>query len=175
MRPITEPSGRIKAVTGVSTESGSDRVSATRRSRSPKRYPVATAPGTDSIIVVEQSTRRIPSGTQRAAVQACNLRENEHDLKDREKFEWREDDDTTDWPHAAGAPRRIESANKGRRGERHAGLERSQCRRPGCHSLPRSMLNRRHLPRPLFPLYIQLDRQRAVQGSIKFAEHSTKL
>src|SRR3989442_302339 len=32
------------------------------------------------------------------------------------------------------------------------------------------MSNRRHLPRPLFPLYIQLDRQKAAQRSITFAE-----
>src|SRR5712691_5346465 len=116
----------------------------------------------------------IPSGTQRAAVQAWHLRENERDLKDRERFEWTEDDDTADWPHAAGAYRRIESANKGRRGERHARPERSKPGRLGCHSLPRNMSNRRHLPRPLFPLYIRLDRQRAVQRSIKFAENSTR-
>ena len=31
--------------------------------------------------------------------------------------------------------------------------------------------NRRHLPRPLFPLYKQLGRQRAAQRSIEFAEN----
>jgi hypothetical protein len=31
------------------------------------------------------------------------------------------------------------------------------------------MSNRRHLPRPLFSLYKQLDRQRAVQRRIAFA------
>src|SRR5712692_5996580 len=71
------------------------------------------------------------SGTQRAAVQAWHLRENEHDLKDREIFGWTEDDDTADWPHATGAYCRIESANKGRRDQRHARLERSKPGRLG--------------------------------------------
>jgi hypothetical protein len=104
-----------------------------------------------------------------------NSRQNERDLKDRERFEWTEDDDTADWPNAAGASGGIESANKGRRGECHARLERSQSSRLGCHSLPRKMSNRRHLPRPLFPLYIRLDRQRAVQRGMKFAEHQPRL
>jgi hypothetical protein len=102
------------------------------------------------------------------------LERNEHDLKDRERFEWPQDDDTAYWPHEAGVYRRIESANTGRRVERHAGLERSQSSRPRCHSLPRNMSNRRHLPRQWFSLYIRLDRQRAVQRSIKFAESSTR-
>jgi hypothetical protein len=106
--------------------------------------------------------------------QAWHLRENKRDLKNRKRFGWTDDDTAADWPHAAGAYRRIESANKGRRGERHARLERSQSSRLGCNSLPRNMSNRRHLPRPLFPLYIRLDRQRAVQRSIKFAENSTR-
>src|SRR6266404_2025049 len=105
----------------------------------------------------------IPSGTQRAAVQAWHSRENEHDLKNRKRFGWTDDDATADWPHAAGAYRRIESANKGRGDERHARLERSQSRRPGCHSLPRNMSNGRGLPHPLFPLYQELDHQRASQ------------
>src|SRR6267142_1948387 len=71
-----------------------------------------------------------------ACTQWWHLRENERDLKDRERFEWTDDDDTADWPHAAGVYRRIESANKGRRGERYARLERSQSCRPGCHPLP---------------------------------------
>ena len=29
------------------------------------------------------------------------LERNERDLKDQERFEWTEDDDTADWPHAA--------------------------------------------------------------------------
>src|SRR6266852_7230215 len=102
-----------------------------------------------------------------------DLRENERDLKNRKRFGWTDDNATADWPHAAGAYRRIESANKGRRDERHARLERSESSRPGCHSLPRSKSNTRSLPRPLFPLYQELDRQRAVQRSIKFAEDST--
>ena len=116
----------------------------------------------------------IPSGTLRATVQMCHLRENERDLKNRKRFGWTDDDAKADWPHAAGAYRRIESANKGWGDERHARLERSQSRRPGCHSLPRSMSNRRHLARPLFPLHKQVDRQRAVQRSIKFAANSTR-
>ncbi|MDQ1638946.1 MAG: hypothetical protein QOF62_2285 [Pyrinomonadaceae bacterium] len=108
-------------------------------------------------------------------VQAWHLRANERDLKNRKRFGWTDDDATADWPHAAGAYRRIESANKGRRGERHTRLERSKPGRPGCHSLPGSMSNRRHLPRSLFPLYQQLDHQRAVQRSIKFAEHQPRL
>ena len=115
----------------------------------------------------------IPSGTQRATVQAWHLREKERDLKNRKRFGWTDDDTAADWPHAAGAYRRIESANKGRRTERHARLERSQSRRPGCHSLPRNMSNGRHRHRPLFSLYKQLDHQRAVQRSIKFAENAT--
>src|SRR5258705_8377156 len=107
------------------------------------------------------------------SVQPLHSRTNERDLKNRKRFGWTEDDTTAYWPHAAGAYRRIESANKGRRDERHARLERSQSRRLGCHSLPRSMSNRRHLPRPLFPLYQELDRQRAIQRSIKFEENST--
>src|SRR6266404_4693631 len=116
----------------------------------------------------------IPSGTQRATVQAWHLRENERDLKNRKRFGSTEDDDTTYWPNTAGAYRRIESANKGRRGERYARLERSESGRLGCSSLPRNLSNRRHLPRPLLPLHKQLDRQRAVQRSIKFAENSTR-
>src|SRR3984893_5502846 len=106
--------------------------------------------------------------------EAWHLRENKRDLKNRKRFGWTDDDTTADWPHAAGAYRRIESANKGRRTERHARLERSQSRRPGCHSLPSNMSNGRHLHRPLFPLYQELDRQRAVQRSIKFAENSVR-
>jgi hypothetical protein len=105
---------------------------------------------------------------------SLTLERNERDPKDRERFEWTEDNDTADWPHAARAYCRIESANKGRRGERHARLERSQPGRFGCHSLPRKMSNRRHLPRPLFSLHKQLDRQREVQRPIKFAENSTR-
>ena len=104
----------------------------------------------------------------------ADLRENERDLKDRKRFGWTDDDAKADWPHAAGAYRRIESANKGRRDERHARLERSESSRLGCHSLSGNISNRRHLPRPWFPLYKQLDRQRAVQRSIKFAENSTR-
>src|SRR5258707_8552960 len=114
----------------------------------------------------------IPSGTQRATVQAWHLREKERDLKNRKRFGWTDDDTAADWPHAVGAYRRIESANKGRRTERHARLERSQSRRPGCHSLPRNLSNGRHRHRPLFSLYKQLDHQRAVQRLIKFAENS---
>src|SRR6266481_4647303 len=109
----------------------------------------------------------IPSGTQRATVRAWHLREKERDLKNRKRFGWTDDDTAADWPHAGGAYRRIESANKGRRTERHARLERSQSSRLGSHSLSGNMSNGRHLPRPLFPLYQQLDRQRAVQRSIK--------
>jgi hypothetical protein len=103
-----------------------------------------------------------------------HLRENERDLKNRKRFGWTEDDDTTYWPNTAGAYRRIESANKGRRGECHAGLERSESGRLGCSSLPRNLSNRRHLARPLFPLYTRLDCQRAEQRSIEFAENSTR-
>ncbi len=103
-----------------------------------------------------------------------DLRENERDLKNRKRFGWTDDDATADWPHAAGAYRRIESANKGRRTERHARLERSESSRPGCHSLPRNLSNGRHRPRPLFSLYKQLDHQRAVQRSIKFAENAIR-
>src|SRR5258706_14240304 len=98
---------------------------------------------------------------------ACNRssaafeRENERDLKNRKGFGWTDDDATADWPHAAGAYRRIESANKGRRDERRARLERSKPGRFGCHSLPRKMSNGGDLSRPLFPLYKQLVRQRA--------------
>ena len=116
----------------------------------------------------------ILSGTQRATVQAWHLRENERDLKNRKRFGWTDDDTTADWPHAAGAYRRIESANKGRGDERHARLERSQSSRLGCNSLPRNMSSRRYPHRPLFSLYKQLDRQRAVQRSIKFAANSTR-
>src|SRR6266850_145330 len=81
----------------------------------------------------------IATGTQRATVQVWHLRANERDLKNRKRFGWTDDDAKADWPHAAGAYRRIESANKGRRNERHARLERSQSRRLGCHSFPRNM------------------------------------
>src|SRR5258707_14800280 len=107
-------------------------------------------------------------------VQPLYLRTNEHDLKNRKRFGWTDDDSTADWPHAARAYRRIESANKGRRDERHARLERSESSRLGSHSLPRSMSNRRHFPRPLFPLYQELDRQRAVQRSIKCVNSTCK-
>src|SRR5713101_2404138 len=96
--------------------------------------------------------RGIPSGTRRAALQAWHLRENERDLKNRKRFGWTDDDSTADWPHAAGAYRRIESANKGRRGERHARLERSESSRLGSRSLSGNMSNRRHPHRPLFSL-----------------------
>src|SRR6267143_1044443 len=116
----------------------------------------------------------IPSGTQRATVQVWHLRENERDLKNRKRFGWTDDDATAYWPHAAGAYRRIESANKGRGDESHARLERSESSRLGSRSLSGNMSNRRHLPRSLFPLHSQLDHQRAVQRSIKFAEDSTR-
>src|SRR6266403_2388633 len=89
----------------------------------------------------------IPSGTQRATVQVWHLREKERDLKNRKRFGWTDDDTAADWPHAGGAYRRIESANKGRGDERHARLERSQFSRFGCHSLSGNMSNRRHLAR----------------------------
>ena len=114
--------------------------------------------------------REIPSGTRRATVRL----ENKRDLKNRKRLGWTDDDAEADWPHATRAYRGVESANKGRRIERHAGLERSQSRRPGCHSLPRNLSNGRHLHRPLFSLHKQLDRERAVQRSIKFAENSTR-
>src|SRR5258706_1982566 len=106
----------------------------------------------------------IPSGTQRATVQVWHLRENERDLKNRKRFGWTDDDATADWPHAAGAYRRIESANKGRGDERHARLERSESSRLGRHSLSGNMSNRRQLPRSLFSLYKQLDHKRALQN-----------
>src|SRR5258708_32864067 len=101
------------------------------------------------------------------SVQPLHLRTNEHDLKNRKRFGWTDDDATADWPHAAGAYRRIESANKGRRDERHARLGRSESSRLGSHSLSGNMSSRRYLHRPLFSLYKQLDRQREVQRSIK--------
>ena len=101
-----------------------------------------------------------------------HLSENERDFKNRKRFGWTDDDATAYWPHAAGAYRRIESANKGRGDERHARLERSESSRLGSHSLSGNMSNRRHLPRSLFPLHSQLDHQRAVQRSIKFAENA---
>src|SRR5260221_4761439 len=116
----------------------------------------------------------IPSGTQRATVQAWHLREKERDLKNRKRFGWTDDDTTAYWPDAAGAYRRIESANKGRGDERHARLERSESSRLGSHSLSGNMSNRRHLPRSLFPLHSKLDHQRAVQRSIKFSENSIR-
>ncbi len=104
----------------------------------------------------------IPSGTQRATVQAWHLREKERDLKNRKRFGWTDYDAKADWPHAARAYRRIESANKGRGDERHARLERSHSSRLGCHSFSRNLSNRRHLARSLFPLHSKLDHQRAV-------------
>src|SRR5882762_6970680 len=83
------------------------------------------------------------------SVQAWHLRENERDLKNRKRFGWTDYDAKADWPHAARAYRRIESANKGRGDERHARLERSHSSRLGGHSLPRNMSNGRHLHRPL--------------------------
>ena len=112
----------------------------------------------------------IPSGTQRATVEAWHLREKERDLKNRKRLGWTDDDAKADWPHATRAHRGVKSANKSRRTERHARLERSQSRRPGCHSLPRNLSNGGHLHRPVFSLYKQLDRQREVQRSIKFRE-----
>ena len=106
--------------------------------------------------------------------QAWHLRENKRDLKNRKRLGWTDDDAKADWPHATRAYRRVESANRDRRGERRARLERSQSSRLGCHSLPRSMSNRRYLPRPWFPLYKQLDRQREAQRSIKFVGNSTR-
>src|SRR6185503_11497529 len=58
------------------------------------------------------------------------LKRNERDLKSRKRFGWTDDDAKANWPHTAGAYRRIESANKGRRHERHARLERSKPGRP---------------------------------------------
>src|ERR1700730_5469010 len=106
--------------------------------------------------------------------EAWHLRENKRDLKNRKRFGWTDDDTTADWPHAAGAYRRIESANKGRRDERHARLERSQSSRLGCNSLPRNMSSRIYPNLSLFSIYKQLDRKRAVQRSIKFAANSTR-
>src|SRR5712672_2857645 len=129
--------------------------------QTPKKRP----PGKPKTPVIQG----IPSGTQRATVQARHLREKERDLKNRKRFGWTDDDTAADWPHAAGAYRRIESANKGRGDERHARLERSKPGRLGSHSLSGNMSNRRHLPRSLFPLHKQLDHQRAVQRRIVFA------
>jgi hypothetical protein len=114
----------------------------------------------------QQTPKRRPRAkTKRLSIQwnsewhsACNrpgvaLENNERDLKNRKRFGWTDDDAKADWPHAAGAYRRIESSNKGRRDKRHARLERSQSGRPGCHSLPRNMSNGRNFPRPLFSLH----------------------
>src|SRR5258707_12330732 len=103
-----------------------------------------------------------------------DFRENERDFKNRKRFGWTDDDAKADWPHAAGAYRRIESANKGRGDERHARLERSQSSRLGCNSLPRNMSSRRYPHRPLFPLYIQLERQKADHRRIKFTGHQNR-
>src|SRR6184192_550948 len=89
--------------------------------------------------------------------QDWHLRANEHDLKNRERFGWTDHDPKADWPHAAGAYRRIESSNKGRGDERRARLERSESSRLGSHSLSGNMSNRRHLARSLFPLHSKLD------------------
>ena len=97
-----------------------------------------------------------------------DLRENERDFKNRKRFGWKDDDAKADWPHAGGAYTKIESSNKGRGDERHAGLERSQSGGLGCRLLPRTMSNARHLACPLFPLHKQLDRQRAVQNQRAF-------
>src|SRR4030095_10461544 len=78
---------------------------------------------------------------------------NRHDLKDRERFGWRDDHYTVDWSHSAGAHRGVDSANKVRSDQCHTRLERRQSSRFGCHSLPRHMSDRRYLPRPLFSLY----------------------
>ena len=129
--------------------------------QTPKKRPQAK-PKTPVI----QGNHKWHSACSRSSL---TLERNERDPKDRERLEWTEDNDTADWPHAAGAYFRIGSANKGRRGERHARLERSQSSRLGCHSLPRNMSNRRHLPRPLFPLYIRLDRQREGKRVAKVA------
>src|SRR5258705_10387634 len=108
------------------------------------------------------------------SVQPLHSRTNERDLKNRKRFGWTDDNTTAYWPHAAGAYRKIESANKGRGDERHARLERSQSRRPGCHSLPRSMSKRRHLPRPLFPVFQELHAQREGVAARKFAAQSIR-
>jgi len=68
-----------------------------------------------------------------------DFRENERDFKNRKRFGWTDDDAKADRPHATGAYRRSESANKGRGDERRARLERSEPGRFGCHSLPRNM------------------------------------
>ena len=93
------------------------------------------------------------SGTQRATVQVWHLKAKEHDVKNRKRFGRTDDHTKADWPHTAGAYTRIESSNKGRGDKPHARLERSQSGRFGCHSLPRNVSNRRHLPRALFSLY----------------------
>src|SRR5258707_3448796 len=41
----------------------------------------------------------IPSGTQRATVQAWHLREKERDLKNRKRFGWTDANTAADWPH----------------------------------------------------------------------------
>jgi hypothetical protein len=126
----------------------------------PKEWPRAR---TKTPVIQEE----LPTGTRRATVQAWHLRANERDLKNRKRVGWTDDDAKPDWPHEAGAYRRIESSNQGRGDERRARLERSKPGRFGCHSLPRKMSNGRDLSRPLFPLYKQLGRQRAVQRSIE--------
>ena len=60
------------------------------------------------------------TGTQRAEVQVAHLRAKQRDLKNRKRFGWTDDDAQANWPHAAGAYRRIESANKGWGDERRA-------------------------------------------------------
>ena len=75
-------------------------------------------------------SREIATGTQRANVQVAHLRAKQRDLKNRKRFGWTDDDAKANRPDAAGVYRRIESANKGRRHERHARLERSKSGRP---------------------------------------------
>jgi len=107
-------------------------------------------------------SREIATGTQRANVQVAHLRAKQRDLKNRKRFGWTDDDAKANWPHAAGAYRRIESANKGWRRERHARLERSKPGRPGGDSLSGNMSNRRHPAHSLFPVHSKLDHHRAI-------------
>src|SRR6266850_4267539 len=93
-------------------------------------------------------------------VRAWNVRQVEHDLKNRKVFRWAQHDGSTHWPNASGALGGIEDPDPGERIKDCAGLGGSEPSRCRCHSLPWDLSRRRRPTPSLFPLHQRLDRQR---------------
>ena len=72
-------------------------------------------------------------------VRAWNVRQVEHDLKNRKVFRWAQHDDSAHWPNASGALGGIEDADQGERIKDYAGLRGSEPGRCGGGPLPRHL------------------------------------